>query len=354
MTSLTISIKKLKRPELAVIKPILIPFASVLLALAILSIPLLIIKINPFVVLQAILLGAFGNLFAFGNTLKYAVPFIFTSLAFAFAYHSGLFNIGAEGQFQLGALAAVWVGLQFHSLTPILHITLALLASLILGGIWGWLPGVMKAYKGINEIITTIMLNYVGTYLTSLVYLGPLADPNAPYATTPTIEKSAELPFVLPGTRLHAGFILAVVSILVVYFLLKHTSFGLRIRTVGGNPKAARYAGLSPRSSQLISMVISGAIAGIGGGIEVLGVARKIGDGWSSGWGFDGIAVSLLARNNPIGIFFSSIFFGALETGAGKMQAVTGVPGSFALLLQGLPVLFLIAAYSRRFIKNIS
>jgi simple sugar transport system permease protein len=330
---------------------LLLTVTSVVLALLLIAIPLLIVDINPIFVYRSILEGAFGNRYAFGQTLQRSVPLIFTSLAFAFAWQAGLFNIGAEGQLQLGALAATWVGLSLSSLPSILHAPLALLSGIIAGGLWAAIPGAMRALMGINEVISTIMLNFIALQITVLAFLGPLADETAPYATTPNIASSAELPYLVSGTRLHVGFLLALIVAIATHFFFVRTTKGLEIRAVGYNQSAARHVGIAVRSNLILGMAISGALAGLGGAVEVQGVVHRIGEGWSSAWGFEGIAVALLAQTHPLAIPFASAFFGALEAGANRMQAITGVPGSLIFLVQGLPVLFLVITSSRRFLR---
>ncbi len=334
--------------SMRLLSTVLPPVGSIAVALALIAIPLVVIEVSPLFVYRTILEGAFGNRYAIGNMLQRSVPLIFTGLSFAFAWRAGLFNIGAEGQLAFGALGAVWVALRIGPLPLVLHIGLALLVGLIAGGFWGWVPGAMRAYMGINEVITTIMLNFVALEMAVLVYGGPLADHNAPYHTTAFIPASAELPFIVPGTRLHAGYLIALATVLAVQFFLRQTVKGLQVRAVGSNPDAARHAGIPVRSNQVLAMVISGALAGLGGAVEVMGAAHRMGSGWSGGWGFEGIGVALLAQAHPLGIPFAAAFFGLLEAGASRMQALTGVPGSLIFIVQGLPVLLMVVTLSRR------
>ena len=336
-----------------ILKTLLMPLGSIIMALGIIAIPLLMIDVNPLFVYRSLMAGAFGNLYAIGQVLQRSTPLIFTGLSFAFAWKAGLFNVGAQGQLIWGGLGAVWFALTFTSLPlpPFIHITLAILVGMLAGGLWGIIPGLMRAYLGISEVITTIMLNFIAGYGSLLIYGGPLLDEGAPFATTAFIPKSTELPFIIQGTRLHVGYIIALISAIFVLFFLTRTVKGFQIRIVGANPNAARYSGVPVQENQILALTISGTLAGLGGAIEVLGVTHRIGTGWTSNWGFLGIAVSLMAQNHPLGIPFSAAFFGILEAGSNHMQAVTGVPGSLIFLIQGLPVLLMIVASSRRFYK---
>lgn len=318
------------------------PVLSVLLSLALVSLLLLYIKASPATAYLALVQGGLGNLYSVGVTVVRSVPLIFAGLSVAIAFRAGLFNIGAEGQLQMGALAGTLVALQTGSLW------LALLVGTAAGAVTGGLAGVLKAARGVNEIITTIMLNFIAIELVNHIASGPFMERDAPHPSTPAVALSARLLSIVPGTRVHAGALLAVLAALGVHALLSRTPLGFRLRAVGANPEAARHAGIRVEAHLVIAMALSGAAAGLGGIIEVLGVQYRLANEWSSGWGFQGIAVAFLAGGNALGVILVGLFFGLLVAGSTNMQAVSGVPASIVWLIQSLPVLVLIVLIAPR------
>ncbi|NOQ96018.1 MAG: ABC transporter permease, partial [Desulfobacterales bacterium] len=226
-----------------------------------------------------------------------------------------------------------------------LHVTLAVLAGFAGGLIWGYIPGYLRAYRGVSEIVVTLMLNYVGIYFINWLVEEPhpLAELNTTFPQSPIIEKSAQLPILIKGTSMHAGIILAVVLGLILYLLLRYTPFGFKTRMIGQNPEAARYAGVRVKRQILFAMLISGGFGGLAGASEVLGLKLRLFDFFVGGVGYEAIAVALLANANLLGVIFSAFFFGALKAGANKMQIVSGVESSMALIVMALAVLFVIA-----------
>src|SRR5438874_5625941 len=245
------------------------------------------------------------------ETLTNATPYIFAGLAVALAFKCGLFNIGAEGQLALGAIAAAFVGYSFKGLPFPLHLLLALAAGLLAGMLWGAIPGVLKAFTGAHEVIITIMLNYVALLLTQYLLSGPMKDPSPLNVTARTapIAKEAELPMLFAGTpwQMHLGVVLAFLAAALVYVFLTRTTWGFEIRTVGENKDAARYAGISDAKNLVLAMALSGMLAGAAGTVEVLGVTHRHELGFGSGYGFDSIAIALLGRNNPFGVVAAAI-----------------------------------------------
>ncbi len=297
--------------------------------------------------------GALGSPQAIAGTLVRATPYIFTGLAVAVAFKCGLFNIGAEGQLALGALAAAWVGYAVH-LPAILHIPLAILAGIAGGFVWGAVPGILKARTGAHEVITTIMMNYLALQIVQVLLSGALKDPRTVAAQTPALDRSAWLPMLIPMLQLHSGVLLAVLVAIALWWFLGRTVWGFELRTVGVNAAAARYAGMPVRRSIILAMALSGGLAGLAGAVEVTGVAldvtrvtpdgtRYFGLGFSSGYGFDAIAVALLGRGNPFGVVAAALLFGGLRAGATRMQFTTQVPGEIISVIQGLILLFVAA-----------
>jgi ABC-type uncharacterized transport system permease subunit len=298
---------------------------------------------NPFPAYQALFEGAFGGQRAIAETLVMATPLILGGLAFAVAARAGLFNIGIEGQMVMGGLAAGLVAAVDTGLPAVIHLPLALVAGTLAGGIWGFIPGILKARTGAHEVITTIMLNYLA-YRIVTVIIGredlPLVNP-ALQATQPALE-AAELPRLVQGTRLHAGFIIAIIAAIVIWYLLYRTVFGYKLRTVGLSAGAAAYAGFSWGRTIAISMLISGLLAGLGGTVDTLGLQGRFYN-VAIGLGFTSIAVGLVGRNQPFGVVLSGLLFGALAAGATKMQNTAGISRDIVYVLLGF-VIFSVSA----------
>jgi len=291
--------------------------------------------------------GAVGSPQNITDTLQTATPYIFAGLAVALAFKCGLFNIGAEGQLAVGAVCAAFVGYQLPGLFFPLHMLLALLAGLVAGLLWGAIPGLLKAYTGAHEVIITIMLNYVALGIVQYLLGGPLKDhtPGNVSARTPLIQPQAAIPNLFVGTPwvMHYGVPLAFVTAFLVYFFLKRTTWGFEIRTVGANPHAALYAGMSVAKNIVLAMALSGMLAGAAGAIQVLGVTHRHELGFGSGYGFDAIAIALLGRTNPFGVVAAALLFGGLKAGATQMQFNTQISGSIISVVQGLVLLFVSA-----------
>lgn len=292
--------------------------------------------------------GAFGapDMATATVTFEQTVPLVFTGLAVAFAFRAGLFNIGAEGQLYMGAIAATWVGVSFPNLPGWILLPLVLLASIVAGAIWGGIAGFLKAYRGAHEVITTIMLNYTAIYLTTaLVSLqGPLISPTAQgQATSSRIGDGGLLPVLAwlgKDSGLDAGAYLALAAVVIYWFVVWRTSLGYEIRAVGLNAGAAAYGGIPVSRRVVIAMAIAGALGGLAGGTHIAAPsAGAFQSQFSPGWGFDGIAVALLGKGNPVGIILAAILFASLRTGSPGMQSV-GVSPHITELLQGIIVLF--------------
>lgn len=287
---------------------------------------------------------------ALPESLLNATPLLFTGLAVAVGLLAGQFNIGVEGQLLVGALASAWVGFAVSGLPAVIHVPLALLVGAIVGGIWGWIPGILKAWRGAHEVITTIMMNYIAIYLTQYLVTKVWKDPYSMSPQTPEALPSAWLPVMIAGTRLSVGLLIALATALLLWYLLKRTVWGYELRAAGANPEAARAAGVNV--SQVIwgSMLLSGAIGGLAGAVEVLGVHHRYYDQFSPGYGFDGIAVALLGGNHPLGAVAAAVVFGAMRNGAVYMQSVTtpAVPREITTVVQAVIIFFLAARRFRR------
>jgi ABC-type uncharacterized transport system permease subunit len=303
---------------------------------------------SPIDVYSAMIMGAFGDVYGVGQTLTQATPIIFTALAFLFSYKSGLFNIGAEGQLIMGGFAAAIVGISFKGLPSPLHILFAILAGALAGGVWGFLPAILKARFGAHEVITTMMFTYIATYLTSYLVNYPFKAPGWVAQTVP-ITDSAQLPRILPPTQLSASIMVAVAMAVVVYYILQKTTLGYEVRASGLNPSAAENGGINVKKTMVLALILGGALAGIGGAGEILGVHNRFIQGFSPGYGFDGIAVALVGGLNPIGVLLAAILFGALRSGGMLMTRATHVPLDIVVILQALVIIFVAAPHFLRY-----
>ncbi len=273
------------------------------------------------------------------RSLAKATPLLLSGLAVALALRGGLFNIGAEGQLMVGALTTAWVGYAAAGLPLWIHLPLALAAGACAGAGWAAMAGALKAWRGAHEVIVTIMLNYVAILLTHWLVNGPMRDSTSLAPATPQVLPTARLWAVEGGANFSAGFGIALASAPLVAFLLRRMALGYEIRAVGANPQAARAAGIRVGWITVTVMALSGALAGLAGAVEVLGVHRRFLDAFSPGYGFDSIAVALLGNLNPAGVVFSALLFGALGSGAVHMEAFTGTARQIAGIIQALVIL---------------
>ena len=335
------------KPSLATVlleiwREVSVPIAAVLLAVLIGAIILVGSGASPILAYSALLQGSFGSADALTRTLEKATPLVFSGLAVAFAFKAGLFNIGAQGQLLLGAITAAVIGYAVKGLPPYIHAPLALLCGAVAGGLFGAIPGLLKGFTGANEVITTIMLNYVAINLTDYLADGPLKDtsPGNIVARTPQILNSARIPEI---GSIPLGFVIALLVAGIVWWLLWFTTTGFEIRTVGLNPNAARYSGMRVVRTIVLTMVLSGLFAGLGGAVETLGVVGRYEPGFNTGLGFDGITIALLGRTHPFGVIPASLLVGAMKAGASQMQFTAGVANEITDVIQAL-ILFFVAA----------
>ncbi len=284
-----------------------------------------------------------ASLKPFLESLVVTTPYLFTGLAIAMGFRAGVFNIGAEGQLYMGSIMAGWAGWTFKGLPPIVHIPLALGVGILAGALWGFVPGWLKAKTGAHEVINTIMMNYIAFNLAEYLIAGPFQDPKEAFKT-PFIQESAHLYrfFELP-LRLHIGFFIAIGVAILIWYILFKTTWGFEFRSVGLNPHASKYAGINSSLITILAMTISGAIAGLAGATEMLGVNFRQTQALSTGYGFDAIAIALLANNHPIGVILTAMLFGFMRSGSRVMQLRTGIPIDIISILQAL-IIFFIAA----------
>jgi simple sugar transport system permease protein len=295
----------------------------------------------PVTAYVALIQGSMGSFNSIVSSLVYTTPLVLTGLSVAFGFKAGLFNIGANGQFLMGFLGAVIVGVTLQDSSAFIAIPLALLGGMLFGAAWGFIPGALKAFRGAHEVVTTIMLNYIAGFVLAGMVAGPLRVPGAPAAVTEAVG-NASLPVIL-GRNGHLGLLIALVAIVVVQWLLYRTTFGFEVRTVGANPEAARYAGMRPRYLVVLTMSICGLLAGLAGAIEMLGVQHKTQTSYATNVGFDAIAVALLGRSSPVGVLLAALLFGFMRQGAGLMQIQAGIPRELVDVLQATVLFFLVA-----------
>jgi general nucleoside transport system permease protein len=318
----------------------LLPVWATLLALVLGAGLISLAGANWFQAYYSLFMGAFSDIYGINNTLMKTTPLVFTGLAVALAFKGGFFNVGAEGQLYLGALAATLAGLYISGIPSVLHIFLVFLAGFLGGGIWSLIPGYLKARYGVNEIITCIFMGFIATQLVGYMVAGPLLEPGSHAVMSPEIAKSAQLPIIIPNTDVHLGFLVCLVLVFVLYFVFKKTTLGYQIKAIGLNATASRYAGMNTVRSVIILSFVSGGLAGFAGASEIAGFKHRLFEGFSPGYGLDAIVIAFLAKSNPVGVLVASLFFGALRSGAGMMQRATGVPTTAVLAIQGLVILF--------------
>jgi simple sugar transport system permease protein len=278
------------------------------------------------------------------ESLVATTPYIFAGLAVALGFRCGLFNIGAEGQLFIGAICSVYIGYTLKGLPALIHVPLALGAGALGGALWAFVPAILKAKVGAHEVINTIMMNYIAFRLSEWLLSGPMMRPGTFNPVSPPIEASAQLPrFFGAPIRFHAGFFIALGIAVFVYWFLFRTTWGFEIRTVGMNPDAAKYAGMSITRNYVIAFCLSGALAGLAGANEVLGVNYNLAVAFSSGYGFDSIALALLGKSHPLGVVLAALLFGTLRSGGTRMQNVAKIPVDIISVVQALVIVFVAA-----------
>jgi general nucleoside transport system permease protein len=297
---------------------------------------------NPLKAYAALLDGAVGNRNSTGETLLIATPLALAGVGVSIAFQAGAFNVGGEGQLFLGAIASTFVGLKLAYLPGIWLIPLMILTALVVGALWAGIAGLLKIWCNSNEMINTIMMNYIAIFFVSYLVHGPLQDPHSPLGQTSAIPDQALLPVILHGTRLHAGLFLAILVALIVWLLLRRTTWGFHIRVVGKNPVAAQAAGIQVNWILLSSLLASGALAGLAGYVQAAGVQHRMIENISPGYGYTAIVVALLGQLNPLGVLVAAVLFGGLQVGATTMESAIGVPSSVVTVIQYSIVLFLI------------
>ncbi|MBV9280099.1 MAG: ABC transporter permease [Chloroflexi bacterium] len=318
--------------------------ASVILGGAIGALLLAIMRVSPVTAYQALLSGAFGSSYGILSTLLKTAPLLLAGLGVLVAFRAGIYNIGNQGQFLAGALFSTWIGLHVGNPSGVLGVPLMIVSGMLGGALWALVPGLLRALWGINEIITTLMFNYIAVYLVDYAVTGPMQDTSLGVPETSFLPSGAQYPGItISGTQLHLGFLLALVATALIAVLISRTPLGYEIRAVGANPRAALYGGVSLRLTIVGTLLLSGALSGLAGMGEIAGVHHQLLDGVDGGFEYTPIVVALLGALNPIGVALAAFGFAALSVGADNMQTVVGLPSSFISIIQALIVLFVLA-----------
>lgn len=323
----------------------LFPFLGVVAALIISAGVLLLLRANPLTAYRAMFSGAFGSFNGWSQSFVKATPLLLVGLGICIAFRASVINVGGEGQIIMGALAGTSFALAFPHVPSWLMVPICLLLGFLAGGLWGFIPGYLKARYKVNEILSTIMMNSIAIQVMNFLLQGPLMDPEAVragtfLAQTARLPEAAWLTRLVPRTLLHAGIYVALVLAITVYVFLWRTTIGYRIRAVGLNPHASRYSAINVPFNQALSLSLAGGLAGLAGIIEVLGVHRRILEGITGGYGFTGIVAALLGSLHPLGLIPASILFGGLLVGANIMQRAVQIPAALIHAILGLIVLF--------------
>lgn len=327
---------------------LVVPLVSVFLGLLCGALIMLAGGYNPLLAYGSIIQSIFLQPYYAGETIRAMIPLVLAGLAVAFAFRTGLFNIGVEGQLMAGWLASVACAIELDGLPRIILLPLSIIAGAVVGGLWGYLPGLLKARFKVHEVISTIMMNYISLYVTAYIIKNFLYTEGE---RTPTIPASASLASnflanITQGSRLHWGFIVAIIGVILMWLILWKTTMGYELRSVGFSPDASKYAGMNVGRNIILSMAISGAFAGLAGAMEGLGTYQYMTiNSAFTGIGFNGIAVALLGMNTPVGVVLAAALFAGLQTGGLTMQSVAGVPVELIQIVIALIIFFIGSSY---------
>jgi general nucleoside transport system permease protein len=327
-------------PKTSILSSLTAPLFSLLAALGVGAVFIAATGRNPVAAYAALLNGAFGNSYRIAETLVAATPLTIMALGIIIAFKASVFNVGGPGQEHMGAIMSTWVGV-YLTLPSFIHLPLVIITGFVGGALWALLPAVLKAKYHINEIVVTIMMNYLAINIVGFLVSGPMLEPGAWIPWTSQLQVTARLPLIVG--RLHADFLIALVAIPLVYIFLSKTVLGYKLRVVGANPKAAKYAGINITRSVMLSMILSGGLIGLAGMGEIAGVFLRVQEGFSPGYGYTCIPVALLAKLNPLAVLPAAIIFGMLYSGGLAMKAI-GVPTAITDVIQGTVLIFLLAS----------
>ncbi|MBO4980718.1 MAG: ABC transporter permease [Lachnospiraceae bacterium] len=328
---------------------IFIIVAAILTALLLGSVFIAISGENPIKIYIQLVKGAYGSNVLRGITISKMATLLLVGLGVGIAFKCNLVNIGGDGQLLMGALGSALAALYLDNIPTMLHILLCFLMGFLFGAVWGMIAGLLKAYKGMSEMITTIMLNYIATWFVSFLVNGVLKDTesNYPYPWTPEVPDRLKLASLF-GTRVNIGILIALAIAVAIFWYLRYTASGYELRASGKNAEAASFVGINVNRSVVKAMALSGGLAGMAGTVELLGSQFRVSDTFANGYGFDGVAVAFLANSNPIGTIFSSFFFSSLQCGAENVARITNVSSSVSGIIQGLIILLILIGTSKK------
>jgi general nucleoside transport system permease protein len=319
------------------------PLLAVAFAFALTALLIVAAGKSPLLAYAALARGALGSWDRISVGLNKATPYVLTGVGVALCFRAKVINIGGEGQIALGGLAATWATLTLSQAPALALVPLALAAGAAAGAAWAGVAAVIRLRRNVHEVLVTLLLNFVGVLIVSEALQGPLGEPGAGFPQSPLLPRAVWLPR-FPGGDLHVGILAAIAAALVCHALLWRTPFGFRVRVLGASPTAATYAGISSSRTMLSVMALAGGLAGLAGGVEVLGVHYRLIEGFSHGFGFNAVAIALLGALDPLAVLPAGLFFGFLETGALAMQRAVGVPSSLVSVIQGLTMVFILSA----------
>jgi simple sugar transport system permease protein len=322
---------------------VLMSIGAVLAALLTTVILLLVTGSDPITAIKAIADGSVSSSYALSSSIEKAVPRLLAALGIALALRAGLYNIGAEGQIYIGGIAAAWVAVMGPFTGPGALI-LALLAAFVAGGLWGAIPGVLRVKRGVSEVITSLMLVYIAIRLTNYLLEGPWLVEGSTYPATDVVSPDTRLPIIWSNTVLNLGAIIAVACVPLIAFVMRRTTFGMRLSAIGGNLRAARASGINVGRNMIYAMAVAGGLAGLAGALEVVGIRGQLLEGFSTNYGFDAIAIALLGRLNPYGILAAALLFGALDAGGTGLQATSGanLPAGIVPTVLGFAMIYVL------------
>lgn len=333
-----------RRHRLPLWQQAILPLLSVLMALALCALLVLWAGVDLVTAYSALFAGALGSRFAILETFVKTAPLVLTGLAVALAFRARFWNIGAEGQLYAGALAATWFGLTFAQTPAWILLPMLLLGSFVAGGLWALLPGLLKARFKVDDVVTTLLMNYIMIYLVSALVDGPWREPVSQWPQSPDIVEAAQLPILLERSRFHLGIPLAFLCAALVWLLLARTPLGYAIRVVGANPRAAEFGGIRTTRVVAVTAFLSGGLAGLAGAGELAGIQFHLVETLSPGYGYSGIVVAMLGGLHPIGVVLAAFFFGIVNNGAHTMSTMTGVPTFLVEVMQGVTLLTMLTA----------
>ncbi len=322
---------------------ILIPLAAIFISLVIAAIFILLIDKNPLLAFYNMFVGSMGTKFALNETIVKAAPLILTGVAVAIAFKAKYWNIGAEGQLYAGALAATWFGIMNLPLPAPLYILLEIVVGFTAGALWSLIAGYLKAKLQVDDVVTTLLMNFIMIYIVQGILNGPWRNPKTMYPSSVAIAKNAELPLLIPHSRVHAGIILSILAVIFMYILIRKTKLGFEIVATGSNPKAAKFLGINTIKTIIIVSIISGGIAGLAGVGELCGVQYHLISGISPGYGYSGIVIAMLGGLNSIGVLLAAIYFAVVINGAQIMSINMHIPIYIADVIQGITLLVMLA-----------